>query len=136
MVSVLINTEWELFFESLWPRTAGKLAIVQKRVSQHNTWMNAEVTLENITEEVLARRHTYERYEQQQDFEDLQNFRALLAEISPRLYGNELDIITTNRVSASAPWLEKDVDFKKWVNPRNMSRRCLWLQGIPGAGMF
>jgi hypothetical protein len=136
MVFVLINTEWELFFESLWPRIAGKIAIVQKRVSQHNTWMNAEVTLENITEEVLARRHTYERYEQQQDFEDLQNFRALLAEISPRLYGNELDIITIDRVSASAPWLEKDADFKTWVNPRNMSRRCLWLQGIPGAGIF
>jgi hypothetical protein len=98
--------------------------------------MNEEVTLENITEEVLARQRDYERYEQQQEFEDLQNFRALLSELSPPLYDKELDTITHDRVSGSGQWLEENVDFKKWVNPRNMSRRCLWLEGIPGSGKF
>lgn len=60
---VLTCLEWELFFESLWPKTSGKLAMIQKRIYQHKNLMNEEVTLENITEEVLARQHDYERYE-------------------------------------------------------------------------
>jgi hypothetical protein len=110
--------------------------MIETRICQHKSLMNEEVTLENITEDVLARQRDYERYEQQQEFEDLQNFRALLSELSPSLYDQELNTITCDQAPGSGLWLEENADFKKWVNPNNLSRRCLWLEGIPGSGKF
>lgn len=42
------SREWKVFFESMWPRSAHKIAVIQDNMVRHKAMMNSEVTLENI----------------------------------------------------------------------------------------
>jgi hypothetical protein len=64
----------------------------------------------------------------------MQNFHALINELSPRLYQKELVDITTDCPSGSGDWLDSNKEFKKWREMKDKSRRIFWLKGIPGAG--
>jgi hypothetical protein len=128
--------EWELFFESLWPKTSRKVDLILQKINQHKMMMTSEVTLESISQEVAARQRDYAEFERIQEHQALQNFRSLLTELAPCMYDKELRAISRNLAAGSGQWLAQRTEYMTWANANNKSHRCLWIHGIPGAGRF
>ncbi|KAI1325093.1 hypothetical protein F5Y16DRAFT_401709 [Xylariaceae sp. FL0255] len=111
----LRKPQWELFFESLWPKTARKVDLTLQKINQHKMKMTSEVTLENISQEVAARQRDYIEFERIQEHEALQNFRSFLAELAPCLYDKELKAITRNLTPGSGEWLAQRAEYMTWT---------------------
>ena len=79
--------------------------------------MNSEVTLESIAQAYEAREKAYQEYERTHQFQDLQNFEAVRAAISPYLYDSELEAFRRECQVESGLWLEEEDNFKKWSDP-------------------
>ena len=126
--------EWNIFFESLWPRSAKKISIIQSNMIRHKALMNSEVTLENILQAYNSRERACMEYDRMRDFQDGQNFETVRAAIAPHLYDDDLEAFRRECESKSGQWLEEEKNFKRWSDPSDHSVRRFWLQGMPGAG--
>jgi hypothetical protein len=98
--------------------------------------MSNEVNQEHIREAHDARIKALDHYERTQEFQDRENFIAVETHISPRLYDSELDWLHRNICEGTGRWLQKERAFCRWLDPADASTRLIWLQGIPGAGMY
>jgi hypothetical protein len=123
-----------VFFESLWPRSANKISVIQSNIIRHKALMNSEVTLENVVQAYEARERAYQEYERTNQFQDWQNFECVKAAISPYLYDSELEAFRRECEAESGQWLEEEDSFQKWSDPDDHSVPLFWIQGIPGAG--
>jgi hypothetical protein len=123
-----------MFFESMWPRSANKISVIQSNIIRHKALINSEVTLESVVQAYEAREKAYQEYERTHQFQDWQNFESVRAAISPYLYDNDLEAFRRECQVKSGQWLEEEDNFKKWSDPNDHSVRLFWLRGIPGAG--
>lgn len=123
-----------MFFESLWPKYDSKICVILRNIERHTVLMNSEVTLAHITEAYAARTRMFGEYERAIDFQHRQDFESAKVSLSPHLYDNDLERLQRGCCPESGRWLEKEMAFSCWLDPRNKSARLIWFQGIPGAG--
>ena len=123
-----------MFFESLWPRSANKISVIQSNIIRHKALMNSEVTLESVVQAYEERERAYQEYERTHQFQDWQNFEGVKSAISPYLYDDDLEAFRRECQVESGQWLEEEDNFKKWSDPNDHLVRLFWLKGIPGAG--
>jgi len=123
-----------MFFESLSPRSANKISVIQTDLTRHKALINSEVPLASVIQAYEAREKAYQEYERMHQFQDWQNFEGVRVALSPYLYDNDLEAFRKECQVESGQWLEEEDDFKKWSDPNDHSVRLFWLQGIPGAG--
>ncbi|KAH6888169.1 hypothetical protein B0T10DRAFT_515086 [Thelonectria olida] len=128
------HKKWSILFESLWPRYAGKLKVVQDNITKHRMLMQGEVTIAEIAEAHSARTRSLEEYERSHEFQQRQDFDMVFASLAPNLYDEELERLKEKCVIDSASWLSSNPQFQQWFDASDDSIRLLWLEGIPGAG--
>jgi hypothetical protein len=128
------TVEWSKKFQSLWPKYAGKLKVVQDNITKHTILMQGEVTLAEITEAHTARTRSLQEYERNHEFQQRQDFEMVLASLAPNLYDQELERLRGKCTIDSTSWLANHVQYQKWFDESDKSTRLLWLEGIPGAG--
>ena len=107
-----------------------------KHIQRHTLLMRNEVQLEHIQEEHQARLRSLEHFESSEKAHRRQEYSSIRTDISPRIYEDRLDWFHGRRCGGTENWLIKDAIFAKWLDSSIPSTKVLWLQGIPGAGMF
>lgn len=127
---------WRIVFEAVWPKYQAKLIVIGNNIESHTTLMSGEVSLANVIAAQADRVRALEHYERTQEFQQRQDFEAVETYVSPRMYDTELDRLRSASCSNTGRWLRKEESFCKWLDPTDRSTRLLWLNGIPGAGMF
>jgi hypothetical protein len=130
------SAEWNLFFESLWPKYGNKITIIMANIDRHAHLMIGEVTLTDIVKAHEAREQAVEKYTRDEEFQRRQDFESVKQSLLPKLYDDELEEFSKRRCPHSGEWLESDDQFSRWLDPKDKSQRLFWLQGIPGAGML
>jgi hypothetical protein len=130
------SAEWNLFFESLWPKYGNKITIIMANIDRHAHLMIGEVTLTDIVKADEAREQAMEKYTRDEEFQRRQDFESVKQSLLPKLYDDELEEFSKRRCPHSGEWLESDDQFSRWLDPKDKSQRLFWLQGIPGAGML
>jgi hypothetical protein len=130
------SAEWNLFFESLWPKYGNKITIIMANIDRHTHLMIGEVTLTDIVKAQEAREQAMEKYIRDEEFQRRQDFESVKQSLLPKLYDDELESFRKRRFPRSGEWLESDDQFSGWLDPKNKSQRLFWLQGIPGAGLL
>ena len=128
--------EWNLFFESLWPKYGNKIKVIMANIERHNNLMIGEVTLADIRKAHEAREQALKRYTRDEDFQRRQDFEAVKQGLRPKLYDDELEGYRRIHCPGTGEWLDSNDQFCRWLDPKNKSQRLFWLQGIPGAGML
>jgi hypothetical protein len=98
--------------------------------------MRNKVRLEHIREEHEARLRALEHFERTERTHQRQEYNAIKEAISPRMYEEELYRIRGRVCEGTGRWLLKDASFTKWLKEPEKQSKLIWLQGIPGAGMF
>ncbi|KAI5458921.1 hypothetical protein BGZ63DRAFT_361273 [Mariannaea sp. PMI_226] len=126
--------KWEILFESLWPRYAGKIKVIQDNMAKHRMLMQSEVTLASITEAHDARTRALREYERSHQFQQRQDFEMILASLTPHLYDQDLEQFRERCIVESGSWLMNHAQYQKWFDASDDSTRLLWFEGIPGAG--
>lgn len=106
----------------------------KQNMSRYKTLLSGNATTEQITREYDARQLAYDaRYAEDKmngdkDYETARNY------IAPHFYEEQLEKFRAGINSDSGNWLYENEDFKRWLDPNDLTCRSLWLQGIPGAG--
>ena len=126
---------WKIFFESLWPRYADKIAVVRNNIDSHKVLMDDTVTVNNISDAYVARCRALEEYEKEQSFRERQEFEAMKTALAPRMYEKLLWETLEQCSRNTSQWIHGDRLVKQWLSTSNASK-VLWLSGIPGAGKY
>jgi len=96
--------------------------------------MDGEVALENVAGAFAAHKRALEEYERQHDFQQRQDFEAVMGFLSPRLYNQDLERLKRDCNVQCGSWLQKHDLYCRWLDAADESTKLLCLQGIPGAG--
>ncbi|KAJ0114753.1 hypothetical protein J7T55_004494 [Diaporthe amygdali] len=128
------HKRWSVFFESLWPKSAGRIRVITENIEKHRILMDGSITLAHVLEAHVARQRAFEEFERQHDFRQRQDLEAVKFSLSPALYDRDLQHLKSHRVVRSGDWLLDQEEYTLWTNPSHKTSRLLWLQGIPGAG--
>ncbi len=125
-----------MILEPFWPTVRGKLDKIQENIEHHKALLTEHVTLEDISRAQRARKQALEQYDRAAKFRDQQTFFTIRDQIRPETYDEKLDGILQQTSKGSGAWIDGQDNFKGWLNPGDRTVRCLWLCGIPGAGVF
>jgi len=136
LMAPYLGIEWRIFFESIWPRYAGKISLIRQNMERHRLLLDSEVNLAHITEAHTARLQAYKEYEQTHEFQQRQDFASIKSSLNPQLYDQELERISKDCIGETGQWLRTQDAFRAWSDPHDVVHRVLWLEGIPGAGSF
>ena len=98
--------------------------------------MRKEVRLEHIREEHDTRLRSLEHFKTSERSYQLQEYYTIKTDISPKSYEDKLDWYHGRVCKGTWKWLMRDGTFTKWLSSSDTTTRILWLQGIPGAGVF
>ncbi|PKX97986.1 uncharacterized protein P174DRAFT_508347 [Aspergillus novofumigatus IBT 16806] len=90
--------------------------------------------LEHIREEHDTRLKAFEHFKNAEKSHRLQQFYAIKADMSPRMYDDKLNWFHSRVCEGTGTWLFKEDVVKDWLDVSNGSSKVVWLQGIPGAG--
>lgn len=120
----------------MWPKQRDKIRVVMSHIERHSLLMRNEVRLEHIREEHEARLRAQEHFERTERSHRRQEYNAIKEAISPRMYEEELYRIRGQICEGTGRWLLRDATFTKWLKEPEGPSKLIWLQGIPGAGMF
>lgn len=123
-----------MFFESLWPKSAGRIQVITENVEKHRILMDGSTTLAHIVEAHAARQRDLQEFERQHEFRQRQDLEAVKSSLSPVIYDRDLQRLKACRVVRSGDWLSDQEEYNHWIDSSNETSRLLWLQGIPGAG--
>ncbi|RDW68838.1 uncharacterized protein DSM5745_08598 [Aspergillus mulundensis] len=127
---------WKYFFEALWPRKRDYINMVKTHIERHTLLMRNEVRLEHIREEHEARLKALEHFKATERSHQLQQYHAIKTDFNPRTYGDKLNWYRGRVCKGTGTWLLREDAFKKWTDVANTGPRVLWIQGIPGAGLY
>ena len=94
--------------------------------------MMSHVTLEHILRSHQERQRAVKAEEQAEEARNRQYWKEMEKDISP--LPCKLHDILSDSCNKTGLWLEKKNQFRSWKNGETKSR-CLWLSGIPGAGI-
>ncbi|KAH1932003.1 hypothetical protein KXV48_007907 [Aspergillus fumigatus] len=125
---------WKYFFEALWPRKKEHISLVKTHIERHALLMRNEVRLEHIREEHDTRLKAFEHFKNAEKSHRLQQFYAIKADMSPRMYDDKLNWYHSRVCEGTITWLFRDDVIKDWFDVSNGTSKVVWLQGIPGAG--
>jgi hypothetical protein len=128
--------EWELYFESMWPKYGNKITIIMNNIERHATLISNEVTLASIQDAQAAHAEALKNCERDEEFQRRQDFATVEQSLSPKLYDDDLERFRKHRSPDSGKWIEKNEEFCTWFNASNKPKQVLWIRGIPGAGNF
>lgn len=90
--------------------------------------------LEHILQSERSRQQALQEYARNEESRTEQAFAAALADFKPSLYHGILADILQRSSVESGCWLVANEEYNRWAKVKDPSRRCLWLQGIPGSG--
>jgi hypothetical protein len=96
--------------------------------------MRNEVRLEHIREEHDTRLKSFEHFKNAEKSHRLQQFYAIKADLSPRMYDDKLNWYHSRVCEGTGTWLFQDDVVKDWLDVSKGTSKVVWLQGIPGAG--
>ncbi len=125
-----------MILEPFWPSVRAKIDKIQENIEHHKALLTANVTLEDISRAQRARKLALEEYDCAAKFREHQTFCTIRDQvIRPETYDEKLASILRETSKGSGAWLDQQDNFTGWLNPVDGTVRCLWLCGIPGAGM-
>lgn len=90
--------------------------------------------LEHILQSDKSRQRALQEYTSNQESRTEQGFAAALAEFKPSMDHQTLAEFLQRSSIDSGSWLITNESYCEWFKGKDPSRKCLWLQGIPGSG--
>jgi hypothetical protein len=120
--------------EAVWPKFRNKLALIQTHLESHKNLMNSNVTLEQFLHAVEHRQYASKKYEEDRVFQLKLQTKELSDLLSSPSCTSRFRSSVDTMSAGSGDWLFCDATFSSWYNPTASSGKCMWVQGIPGAG--
>jgi hypothetical protein len=129
-----------VLLEALWPQFRRKLEIIQSNIDNNKIVMTSNVTLEHVLQSHEHRRIAIQKYEQAKEFQDNLNLKLLSDMMSsPSCESTLRKAIQTSSFGTgdtTGKWLFDSTKYEMWLNGGDSKWRCIWIHGIPGAGMY
>lgn len=122
---------WRYVFDALWPKCRDNIRVIATNIERHTLLIRKEVNFEHILQEYEARQRALQHFESTEISHQKQEYLGIKTDISPRAY-----VLRDDVYQGTGKWLMRNPNFRKWLDFQDKSTRLLWLQGIPGAGMF
>ncbi|KAI9891468.1 MAG: hypothetical protein M1814_002787 [Vezdaea aestivalis] len=124
----------KIVFEAMWPKQRERILVVKTQMENHSLLLRHEVKFEHIQEAHNAQLKAIEHYDKVEKSLRRQEYKSIKADISPLIYDERLDSITSLTCLGTEAWLLNHPIFKKWLKSKIVSSNFLWLKGIPGSG--
>ncbi|KAL1840713.1 hypothetical protein VTJ49DRAFT_208 [Mycothermus thermophilus] len=134
LLNFVTNRRLSVILEPFWPRIRSRIEQIQSDIRDHTALLKENVTLEDISRAQRTRKLVMEEAERNEKFRRLQNFSTIRNDLRPETYHLRLEDLRSQASEGSGKWLDRQVNFMKWLDPTDRSARCLWVHGIPGAG--
>ncbi|GAB1319448.1 hypothetical protein MFIFM68171_09658 [Madurella fahalii] len=125
---------WRYVFEVLWPQYRDKIKVVKKNIERHTLLMRRDVQSEHIQQQYEARVRALEHFDVTERAHRRQEYQSITINMRPELYDDKLYWVQSRVCQGTGKWLLKSPAFTEWLDGSERSKRCLWLQGIPGSG--
>lgn len=129
-----------VLLEALWPQFRRKLEIIQSNIDNNKIVMTSNVTLEHVLQSQQHRLIAIQKYEQAKEFQDNVNLKLLSDMMSsPSCQSTLRKAIQTSSFrtgDVTGKWLFDSTKYDTWLNGDDSKWRCVWIHGIPGAGMY
>ncbi|KAH6972433.1 hypothetical protein BKA56DRAFT_677385 [Ilyonectria sp. MPI-CAGE-AT-0026] len=125
---------FHVLLESLWPQFRGKLAVIQGNIDRHKMLVTSNVTLEHVLQAEDFRRRAHTRFGEAKKREDEILFKSLSDMLSSPWCRSKLQSSVETSSASSGDWIFTHPSFQRWLNGMSSVERCIWVQGIPGAG--
>jgi hypothetical protein len=123
-----------VLLEGLWPKFREKLALIQGNIESHKQLMASDVRLEHILQAVDFRRTMLKKIDQVEKAAIESQLKVLRDKFSSPACESSLQSHIDASSSTPGSWVFDKVIFKEWCAGVSPQERCLWIQGIPGAG--
>lgn len=107
-----------------------------EQVERHARLMRKEVQLEHIQREEDLRKQQLEHFQRSGKYHILDEYERIKISLAPKVYDEVFYRISGQTCEGTGSWLLSDDGFKRWLDVADTSSKILWLQGIPGAGMY
>ncbi|KAF7554205.1 hypothetical protein G7Z17_g3062 [Cylindrodendrum hubeiense] len=127
---------WKQMFQAVWRGFTLKLEELKDNMRRHRHLVESQASIV-VFEETQALRKLAET-----NFQHIQNeylrhrLREVLRWLNPYNSESQHETCVKAKFPKSGEWLVRDIGFKNWVDPLYCTTPLLWLNGIPGAGMF
>ena len=126
---------WRYVFEALWPQYRNKIKVVKDNVERHTLLLRRDTRSEDIRQQYELRARALEHFDITESAGRRQEYRSIMTDVRPERYDDKLHWVQSRMCEGTGRWLLKSTAFTEWLDGSEKSRRCLWLQGIPGSGM-
>jgi len=135
-IRLTIPTGAKFMWETVWPKRIEAIREVEDKIELHARLLRDNVTFEDIRRAEEARAATFRKFREDEARRSKEKFQALETAINPRMYDDRLSWLDRRMCPGTSDWLGQDREFCKWLDKSDQTIRLLWLQGIPGAGMW
>ncbi len=128
---------WHIFFTSLWKDFASRFNGILERLARHRDLVDREASSLDIAEARTWRIQAQEDIEKREKLRfgcQLQDTITWLA-VEDRLQEDELYRLAQRCQEGTCKWVLINPRLITWLG-ENDDEPVLWLQGIPGAGMY
>ncbi|KAM6529098.1 hypothetical protein FALCPG4_010048 [Fusarium falciforme] len=129
------SKEFDQVPERLWASISGRVHLVCDNIEYHRTLVesNPPATSTAIAQAKRDRRSALEKYDRDQKQLENRDFQSLRQDWQVNLYQARSTEVTS-RIQRGK-WLQTKEELKNWLKKTNKKSRCIWIRGIPGAGL-
>lgn len=142
--------EWRRLFQATWRGMTSKIAHLRKSIRQQRSFLESHVVLsqskdlsslrlEILTEFTklqdlrISARIEFQRASKAEQDRRREKILQLLGDVNP--YAKHQDA-AKRRYADTGKWLLADELFKKWFDLDHCVEPLVWLNGMPGAGIY
>ncbi|KAK1830451.1 hypothetical protein QBC39DRAFT_354018 [Podospora conica] len=127
-------SRWRYLFEAVWPKFRNKIMVVKQNVESHALLLRRDTQSEHIRQQHDLRVRALGHFDHTESVNRRQEYRGIENDMRPRWYDEKLHSVQSQVYEGTGKWLLESPVFHEWLNGLEKSKRCLWLQGIPGSG--
>ncbi|KAK3378716.1 NACHT domain protein [Lasiosphaeria ovina] len=127
-------SRWRYVFEALWPKYRNKIKVVKENVESHTLLLRRDTQSEDIRQQHELRVRALEHFDITDSTDRRQEYRSIMTDVRPERYDDKLHWVQSRVCEGTGRWLLKTPAFTEWLDGSDKSKRCMWLQGIPGSG--
>jgi hypothetical protein len=129
---------WKQLFRSAWKDFKTKFQHILNNLSRHKALLESRANLIQIKEAEVARAFAKDKFD---DIEDAQRKSRHLEVMNwlqavETILDHEAAINVCREYPSSGRWLLRDSKIKTWMDPSKYLISSLWMNGMPGAGMY
>lgn len=134
----LQRTVWRQVFKSMWKDFKTRFQHILDRLRDHRALIESQATLLHLQQYQDDRVKLLDGLDRTEKAENNRKYKEVLEWVSgaKSMVDHESTCEVRSDYPESGKWILKNEKFRNWRHAEGPISSVLWLNGIPGAGMF